>query len=296
MTISFNTLGEFGRLGNQMFQYAFLLGLHSKYGYDIAIPSSNFKNAWRQHQLFETFTLNSLKKENIIRTDREHFVRERQFHFDENIFNQALDNTDYLGYFQSEKYFEHCKNLVIKNFEFLNPIQEKCLKFMKQFDGKTVLSIQVRRGDYIGRPHEFPIPNEEYFQKCFDLIGHYDYAIIFSDDCEWCESQKIFSPDNILISKTYDEVNYNKDDENLMSNNSNLYDLCLMTMCNKHIISNSSFGWWGAWLANSSITCYPNPWFGSSYMNSIHSDFAVMIQLKDLFPNDWVKVEYSIDE
>ena len=46
MTISFNTLGEFGRLGNQMFQYAFLLGLHSKYGYDIAIPPSNFKNAW----------------------------------------------------------------------------------------------------------------------------------------------------------------------------------------------------------------------------------------------------------
>ena len=295
MTISFNTLGEFGRLGNQMFQYAFLLGLHSKYGYDIAIPPSNFKNAWRQHQLFEAFSLNSLKKENIIRIDREHFVRERKFHFDENIFNQDLDNTDYLGYFQSEKYFEHCKDLVKQNFEFLNPIQEKCLKFMKQFEGKIVLAIQVRRGDNVGRSHEFPIPNEDYFQKCFEIVSDYDYAIVFSDDYEWCKNQKIFSPDNILISKTQDSVNYNKD-EGLISNNSNLYDLCLMTMCNKHIISNSSFGWWGAWLADSSTVCYPDPWFGSSYMNDLHPHFEIMIDLKDLFPSDWMMVKYIVDK
>ena len=295
MTISFNTLGEFGRLGNQMFQYAFLLGLHSKYGYDIAIPPSNFKNAWRQHQLFEAFSLNSLKKENIIRIDREHFVREKQFHFDENIFNQDLDNTDYLGYFQSEKYFKHCKDLVRKNFKFLSHIQEKCLKFIKQFENKTVLAIQVRRGDNIGRSHEFPIPNEEYFQKCFDNVGDYDYAIVFSDDYEWCKNQKIFSNNNILISKTCDEVNYDKT-EDLVSNNSNLYDLCLMTMCDKHIIGNSSFGWWGAWLANSSVVCYPNPWFGKSHMENIHSDFEVMIDLKDLFPKNWIKVNYNFSD
>ena len=295
MTISFNTLGEFGRLGNQMFQYAFLLGLHSKYGYDIAIPPSNFKNAWRQHQLFEAFSLNSLKKENIIRIDREHFVREKQFHFDENIFNQDLDNTDYLGYFQSEKYFKHCKDLVRKNFKFLSHIQEKCLKFIKQFENKTVLAIQVRRGDNIGRSHEFPIPNEEYFQKCFDTVGDYDYAIVFSDDYEWCKNQKIFSNNNILISKTCDEVNYDKT-EDLVSNNSNLYDLCLMTMCDKHIIGNSSFGWWGAWLANSSVVCYPNPWFGKSHMENIHSDFEVMIDLKDLFPKNWIKVNYNFSD
>jgi len=300
MTISFNYLGQFGRLGNQMFQYAFLVGLHAKYGYEISIPPSDFKNAWRQHQLFEAFKLVSFKKENISYNDYLNIhssscVKEKQFHFDEDLFNNAKDNIDYHGYFQSEKYFEHCKDLVRKNFEFLDPIQDKCLKFMKQFEGKTVLAIQVRRGDNIGRPHEFPIPNEEYFQKCFDLVGHYDYAIIFSDDCEWCEKQKIFSPDNILISKTYDPVNYDKNDENLVSNNSNLYDLCLMSMCDKHIIGNSSFGWWGAWLANSSTVCCPNPWFGSSHMNGIHSDFKVMIDLKDLFPANWMIVNYQFD-
>ena len=300
MAISFNYLGQFGRLGNQMFQYAFLLGLHSKYGYDIAIPPSNFKNAWRQHQLFEAFKLVSFKKENMSYNDyldihSTSCIKEKQFHFDENLFNTAKDNIDYHGYFQSEKYFEHCKDLVRKNFEFLDPIRKKCLDFMKQFEGKTVLSIHVRRGDNIGRPHEFPIPNEEYFRKCFEIIGDYDYAIVFSDDYEWCIKQKMFSPANILISKTHDQVNYNKD-ENLMSNNSNLYDLCLMTMCDKHIIANSSFGWWGAWLANSSAVCYPNPWFGKSHMENIHPDFEVMINLKDLFPKNWVKVNYNFSD
>jgi len=279
-------------LGNQMFQYAFLLGLHSKYGYDIAIPSSDFKNAWRQHQLFQAFKLKSLKKENIIRIDRDNFIREKQFHFDEDIFNNAPDNADYLGYFQSEKYFKNCKDLVKENFEFLDHIQDKCSKFMQQFKGKTVLSIQVRRGDNIGRSHQFPIPNEEYFNKCFEIVGNYDYAIVFSDDYEWCKEQKIFEADNILISKSYDPVNYCKD-EHLVSNNSNLYDLCLMTMCDKHIISNSSFGWWGAWLADSRMVCYPNPWFGESYMNNLHPDFQTLINLKDLCPVNWTKVDYK---
>lgn len=298
MTISFNYLGQFGRLGNQMFQYAFLLGLHAKYGYEISIPPSDFKNAWRQHQLFEAFKLISFDRKNLSYNDYLNIysdccIREKQFHFDQELFDRAKDNVDYHGYFQSQKYFEHCIDLVRKNFEFLDPIQEKCNNFMKQFDNKTVLSIQVRRGDNIGRPHEFPIPNEEYYKKCFSIIGDYDYAIVFSDDYEWCKDQEIFYPDNILISKTYDPVNYDKD-ENLISNNSNLYDLCLMSMCNKHIIANSSFGWWGAWLSNSSAVCYPNPWFGNSFMNNIHPDFEMMIDLKDLFLDHWKKVDYNI--
>jgi hypothetical protein len=291
MTISFNTLGRFGRLGNQMFQYAFLLGIGSKYGYEISIPPSDFKNAWIDHQLFQAFTLDSLKKENIIFQDRDNFFRESKFHFDENIFYNALDNSDYLGYFQSEKYFEHCKDLVRQNFTFLSHIKEKCDKFMCKFKNKTVLSIQVRRGDNVGRPQEFPIPDENYYKKCLEFVGEYDYAIVFSDDYMWCEQQEIFSKDNILISKTYDEVNYNKD-LSLISNNSNLYDLCMMSICQKHIIANSSFGWWGAWLANSQIVCYPDPWFGSSYMENIHYDFKEMIDLKDLFPNHWTKINY----
>jgi hypothetical protein len=298
MTISFNYLGQYGRLGNQMFQYAFLLGLYSKYGYDISIPPSEFKNAWINHQLFQAFKLKSLKKENIFYNDylniySDSCIKEKQFHFDEILFNNAKDNVDYYGYFSSEKYFEHCKDLVRENFQFLDHIQSKCSKFMEQFEGKKVLSIHVRRGDYIGRKSEFPTTNEEYFRKCFGIIGDYDYAIVFSDDYEWCKDQKIFSPDNIIFSKTHDPVNYNKDTD-LVSNNSNLYDLCLMSMCNKHIISNSTFGWWGAWLADSSTVCYPDPWFGDYIMNNNTLQFhETTPDLKDFFPNHWIRVNYN---
>lgn len=299
MTISFNYLGQFGRIGNQMFQYAFLLGLHAKYGYEISIPPSDFKNAWRQHQLFEAFKLVSFDRKNqsyndYIDINSDACIKERQFHFDEELFNNARDNIDYHGYFQSEKYFEHCKDLIRKNFEFLDPIQEKCRKFISQFEGKTILAIQVRRGDYVQMTDRFPIPNENYYKKCFELVGHYDYAIVFSDDYEWCKDQKIFSADNILISKTYDPTNYDKS-ESLESNNSNLYDLCLMTMCDKHIIANSSFGWWGAWLANSQTVFYPSPWFGDPFMNNLHPDFNKMIDLKDLTPKTWIRVDYNIE-
>jgi hypothetical protein len=45
--------------------------------------------------------------------------------------------------------------------------------------------------------------------------------------------------------------------------NTNKYiDMCLMTMCNYHIIANSSFSWWGAWLSNSKQVIAPSKWFG----------------------------------
>ena len=38
MTVCFNGLGNEGRLGNQMFQYAFIRGMSKKHGYDFMIP------------------------------------------------------------------------------------------------------------------------------------------------------------------------------------------------------------------------------------------------------------------
>ena len=57
MSIGFNHLGKLGRLGNQMFQYAALRGIAARRGFDFQIPTSNFQNEWKDHQLFKAFKL-----------------------------------------------------------------------------------------------------------------------------------------------------------------------------------------------------------------------------------------------
>ena len=49
-------------------------------------------------------------------------------------------------------------------------------------------------------------------------------------------------------------------------------DLCLMSKCNYHIIANSSFSWWGAWLADSEHVIAPKNWFSDSCSNKSTED------------------------
>ena len=87
-------------------------------------------------------------------------------------------------------------------------------------------------------------------------------VIIFSDDTAWCKEQKLFSDDRFLVSESGDQY----------------VDLCLMSMCSDFIIANSSFSWWGAWLANKGKVIAPSKWFGP---NNSHLDTC------DLYPEHW---------
>ena len=108
--------------------------------------------------------------------------------------------------------------------------------------------MHVRRSDYLSTT------NVAYHSNCGDnyyenAINEFDSnlpVLIFSDDTEWCKQQDIFKPKRFFISET----------------GNNLMDMCLMTMCNHHIIANSSFSWWGAWLANSQNVVAPKQWYG----------------------------------
>ena len=82
--------------------------------------------------------------------------------------------------------------------------------------------------------------------------------LVFSDDTEWCQQQDIFSDDNILISEDNDVD----------------MDLCLMSMCDYHIIANSSFSWWGAWLGDSERIVAPKDWFGGDCSKKSVKDMA----------------------
>ena len=260
--IGFNHIGTLGRLGNQMFQYAALRGIAAMRGYEFGIPPSNFSNEWNTHQLFEVFDLPNLPKHHITLLDRGHapVVQEKFFHYDEELHRMCPNEISLHGFFQSEKYFKNIEDSIREDFRFRNHILDPCTEMMKDFD--EVISLHVRRTDYLVNSANHFNLELDYYEKALSYFDDDCPVIVFSDDPEWCKEQKLFSDDRFMISESGD----------------NKIDMCLMSLCSGHIIANSSFSWWGAWLANRGKVIAPKKWFGP---NNAH------LNTKDLYCDNW---------
>lgn len=256
--ISFNQLGNLGRLGNQMFQYASLRGIAANRGLSFCIPPEsvfgvndpNVKNC--PSNIHTVFNLQGKRK--ALPTNK--MVKEVGYHFDEHLFHQCEDDVDLYGYFQSEKYFKNIEDEIRKDFTFEDYIGEFCEEFLEtQVQSDEVISLHIRRGDYLHLQTFHPVPPIEYYAEALKKFPDVP-VIIFSDDPKWCMMQSLFDPDRFFISQ----------------NNKAEYDMCFMSMCTHHIIANSSFSWWGAWLAKSENVIAPKVWFGSSLSEHDTSD------------------------
>jgi len=259
--LAFNHLGHLGRLGNQMFQYASLRGIAARRGYDFGIPPSKFEDEWKTHQLFEAFDLPNLPRSNVKYLDGGNapVAQERFFHFDQLLFDQCPNDVSLFGFFQSEKYFKHIEDSILEDFTFRDHILEPCKEIAEGFDNPV--SLHVRRTDYLTNNVNHHNLDLSYYEEA---LKHFDgrQVIVFSDDPEWCQEQELFSDDRFLVSESGD----------------NKIDLCLMSFCSGHIIANSSFSWWGAWLAKSKKVIAPSKWFGP---NNADKDTT------DLIPETW---------
>jgi hypothetical protein len=263
--IGFNFLGKLGQLGNQMFQYAALVGIARHLDVPFIIPKHNqivndgLGNKLRI-ELFNVFKINSDKIGLVNGND----LQEHSFEFDERFFNLEKDaNYNIIGYFQSEKYFKNVESEVRKNFEFLDYIQEDCRDMIPTM--KNCIALHIRRGDYLINSDNHCNLNLKYYEEALNYFDPTRQVVIFSDDTEWCKEQDLFSDDRFLVSET----------------NSSYHDLYLMSNCSDFIIANSTFSWWGAWLANRGKVIAPQQWFGPA-LN--HKD------TKDLYPQGWIKI------
>lgn len=259
--IGFNAIGQLGRLGNQMFQYAAVKGIAIKNNYNYCIPPSNNQDEWRDHQLFNPFKMTNVSLLNVQYVDGERpTIAESGFCFDENLYNNCPKWVNIQGFFQSEKYFKEIENEIREDFEFREEIYDPAKEMIESVDNP--ISLHIRRTDYLTNENHDPL-DFNYYKKALEQFSEDRTVIVFSDDPEWCKSQELFSDDRFLVSE----------------NNSNYVDLCLMSLCKEHIIANSSFSWWGAWLAKSKKVIAPSKWFGPG--NS-HLD------TKDLYCPDWI--------
>jgi len=238
--ISFNNLGYMGQLGNQMFQYAALRGIASHKGYWYSVPADN--------ELHRCFNLPATLAPTKCNT-----TVESKFGFDKDIFDNCPDDVDVIGYFQTEKYFKHIEHLIRQDFTFHEYIVAQGNSYRdKNLPQLPLISMHIRRKDYLTNTGFAKLP-VSYYETALRILPK-SPVVIFSDDIDWCK--KIFISDRFIFS-----------------DNSDYVDLYLMSLCSYHVIANSTFSWWGSWLAKSSQTIAPKTWFDGELLRLPTEDF-----------------------
>lgn len=262
--ITYNNLGHNGRFGNQLFQYASLCGIATKNNYEYGVPYENNLTTDEYHRFCLPDCFSNLKAKNSKNFKPQYLFSEQQFNYDENLF-KIPDNTDILsGYFQSEKYFKHCKDDIKIQYTFNSNIQKIGNIFLEEFKNCKILSIHLRLSDYVSSNGRHPVCSIDYYKKALDQFSKDCTIFVFSDEIN--KAKEVF---NNLDRKIY-----------YPSTNDKFVDMYLMTKCNYHIIANSSFSWWGAWLAESEKTVAPTTWFGN--MPGMPQNWS------DIYCDDWI--------
>ena len=261
--ISFRDIGYLGRLGNQIFQFASTIGiarmrvasaafpLENSYSYRGTGPmdQSTGKRLETKCEIQDCFDIREgffIDSNSITTTHR---FNEVDFNYNPSV-ELLPDNVDLFGYFQNEKYFSHVREELLGILKFKEQHIELANNFLRESDLKgNIISIHIRRGDYVNLQNFHPICTLEYYEKAveFFLDGQCTF-LIFSDDLNWAK-ENIKLPNSIFVE--------------LKNPYSEMY---LMTQCNHHIIANSSFSWWGAWLSKSEDkkVIAPSRWFGDA--------------------------------
>ena len=285
MTVSFNGLGNEGRLGNQMFQYAFIRGMSKKYGYDFIIPDAN-SDRFDNYGLFDCFKLEVCKTgEGSYPT-----LECRDTAFNQKFLDDCSDNTNYSGVFQTEKYFANATEELRKDFTFHKEILDPCQEFIDNVGDAIFLHVRRGNSNLVGNRGEkwsyqmlqdyHPLMKKEYY---LEALSHFDESkkvIVLSDTIDWCKKQDWLQDDRFLFSDSSYEV---FDDGASVP----YIDLCLMSLCSGGIIANSSMSWWGAWLQNDTGKIIaPNPWYGAKAYNYGNAELCDA----DLIPERWKKL------
>ncbi len=273
-----------GGLGNQLFQYSFGRAFSLRNKTPLLLDIGAFKDYKLRPYALAHFNIsaNSASPDQIAQTARKvpkwmfwkspRFYREPHFEFDAKV--KALRPPIYLdGYWQSEKYFSEFSEQLRSDLRIIAPVSSENIEMLAQIQEENSVSMHIRRGDYLTNPAAAQVHGVlelEYYYEAMERMRTKmlnPKFFVFSDDPVWVKKNFRDTADLSFSSNP----NTNKDYE----------DLRLMSACKSHIIANSTFSWWGAWLnpRSDKTVIAPKNWFAAN----AHND-------KDLIPTSWERI------
>lgn len=273
--ITFTRLGRSGRLGNQLWQVASTIGIAQTLGQSVAIPSN-----WDYRPYFRV--PEELYSDVLIRDDGRPTAQAQNTELVNHMDPRCRDYLQDLGLW---------KDIAPQIWSWFQP-SELAMAKLQEYDWfaelpRPILSCHVRRGDNAKAPNNsHPLrPVSYYHDSIKELSGEYESLVFFSDDPEWCRAEfgdyAIESPVAFFVgtprAKEHEEA-YR------FSPVLDWIDLQMMTFCDRHILSNSTYAWWGAWLSHDESPIYPWPFFGSDL------DY---IDQSLMFPEGWIRRDHG---
>jgi hypothetical protein len=284
-----------GGLGNQLFQYGFARSLAYQKQTSFALDVRYLNDrSYRPFFTFREYDLSIFNVQvNFYKSDRkllpfwvyadrviakmvEKFPSptffgtyvESDFSFNAGYINLPAD-CYCIGYFQSYKYLEPVKHLLVKDLSFsekqTNPAVLHLIQEIQQLNS---VCVHIRKGDFANNNVHGTI-GLEYYTNAIDLMAQKVndiHLFVFSDDVNWCAKNLQFQYPVTFVPTELAGVKTRNNFE-------------MMTHCKHFVISNSTYAWWAAYLAQyaTKTVIAPKKWF-----------MGVSVDTKDLTPAEWI--------
>jgi hypothetical protein len=274
----------FGGLGNQLFQYAAGRALADHLGCGLALDPRYLGNAracgmghFAQARYLSDVPLPPAKSDGLLRYGLwrlfgrdPRFHRERGLGFDPDFFDLP-DGTYLHGYWQSERYFAAIADRLRDDLAFTTPLNPANADMAARIDAAPcAVSVHVRRGDYLVSGSYAACPPDYYRQAIDRLTGDLGAPLtcfVFSNDPAWARDNLDLGAEQVVV-----DINDERH---------GAFDMHLMSRCAHHVIANSTFSWWGAWLdpGPDKRVIAPANWFGTTKLSN-----------PDLIPPGWARL------
>lgn len=178
------------------------------------------------------------------------------------------ENLYLFGYWQSDRYFNKYKDLIIRELKMKTLPSKKNLDLIHKMGEENSCCIHIRRGDYVKL--NWVMCDNAYYQKGMEIVAtkvENPKFYIFSDDIEWVKKE-------IKFTEPVTYIDWKNED---------FRELELMYSCKHFVMSNSSFSWWAQYISNTkdSVIIAPKQWF---------SDYEEGNKDLKIYLDNWVKI------